>query len=133
MEKVAEVLAGLREEESRLRVELAGVQRAIAALEEVLGIAPTAAPVNASTPPAEPPAPGPYATGSLYEAVADYLVEIGEPRTARQIAEALLAGGYPTRARDFTATVRTMLQRELSTRQYGIRRDATDGRWFANE
>lgn len=140
MEKVAEVLAGLRDEEARLLVELAGVRRAIVALEQVLGGAPVepkpepepeSAPVT--TPSPEPPPPGPYATHSLYEAVADYLVETGEPRTARQIAEALQAGGYPTRARDFAATVRTMLQRNASATDWGIQRDVTTGRWFANE
>jgi hypothetical protein len=114
MEKVAEVLAGLRNEEARLRVELAGVQRAIGALQEVLGIAPPAQPqpaaVTAPTPAAvpalpKPEPPGPYATHSLYEAVALYLAEAGEPRTAREIADALQAGGYPTQSRDFTATV----------------------------
>jgi hypothetical protein len=141
MEKVAEVLAGLRDEEARLRVELAGVRRAIAALEEVLGIAPPAQPqpasVTASTPAPEstppepepePPAPGPYATSSLYDAVADYLAEDGEPRTAREIADALQAGGYPTRSRDFAATVRTMLQR--GPVDYGIERTETGPRWF---
>lgn len=145
MEKVAEVLAGLRDEEARLRVELAGVQRAIAALEEVLGIAPRPQPqpvsVTAPTPAPEPappePArpepepepPGPYATCSLYDAVALYLAEAGEPRTAREIAEALRAGGYPTRSLDFTATVRTMLQRQPL--DYGIERTDEGGlRWF---
>ncbi|HYC90019.1 MAG TPA: hypothetical protein VEO54_12460 [Thermoanaerobaculia bacterium] len=125
MNKIAEVLAGLRQEEQRLLVELAGVQRAIGALEEVLGTAP----VPAADP--EPPAPpAPYATSTLYQAVADYLVKTGEPRTTRQIAEALQAGGYPTRARDFAATVRTMLQRYGIASEFGIRRNETDGRWF---
>jgi hypothetical protein len=44
MKKVAEVLEGLREEERRLSVELAGVRRAIAALEEVMGIVPAQVP-----------------------------------------------------------------------------------------
>ena len=140
MEKVAEVLAGLRDEEARLRVELAGVQRAIAALEEVLGIAPPAQPQPASVtaptpvpepapPEPEPEPPGPYATSSLYDAVALYLSDAGEPRTAREIAEALRAGGYPTRSLDLTATVRTMLQRQPV--DYGIHRtDEPRLRWF---
>lgn len=123
MEKIAEALAGLRQEEERLRLELAGVQRAIVALEEVLGAAPAA-------PEPGPPPPAPYATSSLHEAVADYLRKAGEPRTARQIAEALRAGGYRTRARDFAATVRTMLQRDNFASEFGIHRSEIDGRWF---
>ncbi|HYK02071.1 MAG TPA: hypothetical protein VE974_09955 [Thermoanaerobaculia bacterium] len=140
MEKVAEVLAGLRDERKRLVVELSGVDRAIAALEEVLGIerVPEERTVTASAARAavEPPAaapqpePGPYASPGLYAAVAAYLTDAGEPKTAREIAVALQAGGYPTRATNFTATVRTMLQRTLSSREYGIRATPTGGRWF---
>jgi hypothetical protein len=129
MQKVAEVLAGLREERARLLVELAGVDRAIAALEEVLEGAPAPAPPPAPPPPA-PPA-GPYAkSAGLYEAVAAYLRDAGEPRTSRQIAEALQAGGYPTTATNFAATVRTMLLRTVSSRSYGIRQTTTGHRWF---
>jgi hypothetical protein len=124
MQKVADVLARLRDERAKLLVELAGVDRAIAALEEVLGSAP--APV--SMPP--PMIAGPYASaGSLYEAVADYLTEAGEPRTSRQIAEALQAGGYPTTALNFPATVRTMLLRTEASQPYGIRKTTTGHRW----
>lgn len=131
MQKVAEVLAGLREERARLVIELAGVDRAIAALEEVLGVAP--APVR--LPPPTPPAPaGPYASASgLYEAVAAYLKEAGEPRTSRQIADALQAGGYPTAATNFAATVRTMLLRTESSRSYGIQQTAIGHRWFVRD
>jgi hypothetical protein len=126
MKTVAEVLARLREEEGRLRAELDGVQRAIAALEEALGTAPAPQP----EPQPEPATPAPYATSTLFQAVADYLAKAGEPRTARQIAEALRAGGYRTRARDFAATVRTMLQRDGIASELGIQRNETDGRWF---
>jgi len=144
MQKVTEVLEGLRAERSRLLAEVAGVDRAIAALEEVLGIrteppAPApeepahAEPEVAPAPPA-PPAPprpaGPYAKAAgLYEAVAAYLREAGEPRTARQIADALRAGGYPTRANNFQSTVRTMLVRTESSHWYGIRRAERPGHW----
>ena len=146
VQKVAEVLAGLREERTRLLGELAGVDRAIAALEEVLGIRPAPAPepeppavadepkVESAAPPALPPPTGPYAkAGSLYEAVAAYLGKEGEPRTTRQIADALQAGGYPTRASNFAATVRTMLLRMESSSFYGIRQTVPGGRWFLRE
>jgi hypothetical protein len=137
MEKVAEVLAGLREERRRLVVELSGVDRAIAALEEVLGIEPAPEERLAVTTPAPSvpeeqaaPAPGPYAMSGLYAAVAAYLTDAGEPKTAREIAEALQAGGYPTRAANFTATVRTMLQRPFSVAPYGIHASETGRHWF---
>jgi hypothetical protein len=137
MKKVEEVLEGLREEERRLSVELSGVRRAIAALEEVMGTAPaqvperteTTAPPNAVAP-APAATPGPYAILSFYEAAVDYLTAAGEPRSAREIAEALRAGGYPTQAKDFTATVRTMLSRNLSTEPFGIVRSADRSLWF---
>jgi len=146
MKKVAEVLEGLRDEERRLSVELSGVRRAIAALEEVMGIVPaqvpertaatdgeqSAQPPNAGAPaPMDPP--GPYATSGFYEAAAAYLSSAGEPRSAREIAEALQAGGYPTRAKNFAATVRTMLHRKLSAEPYGIHVTENGGRWFARE
>lgn len=146
MKKVAEVLEGLRDEERRLAVELSGVRRAISALEEVLGSGQTqapertevaaseqsmAAPNGSATAPLE--TPGPYAASGFYEAAVAYLASAGEPRTAREIAEALQAGGYPTRAKNFTATVRTMLHRKLSAEPYGIHATETGGRWFARE
>ena len=137
MKKVAEVLEGLREEERRLSVELSGVRRAIAALEEVLGTQAqeraaevaqeqSAPPVSAGAP-APTATAGPYAASSFYEAAAAYLSSTGEPRTAREIAEALQAGGYPTRAKNFTATVRTMLHRILSAGPFGIHATETGG------
>lgn len=139
MKKVAEVLEGLQEEERRLSVELSGVRRAIAALEEVLGAQErpegtaqeqSAPPVSAGAPAPTVPS-GPYATSNFYEAAAAYLASAGEPRNAREIAEALQAGGYPTRAKNFTATVRTMLHRKFSTREVGIYPTETGSRWFA--
>ena len=131
MKKVAEVLEGLREEERRLSVELSGVRRAIAALEEVLGAQEQSAPLVSAGAPAPAVTSGPYATSNFYEAAAAYLSSAGEPRTARQIAEALQAGGYPTRAKNFTATVRTMLHRKFSTKEFGIHATETGSRWFA--
>ena len=138
MKKVAEVLEGLREEERRLSVELSGVRRAIAALEEVLGTEKQvegttqeqSAPSVSASAPAPTVPPGPYATSSFYEAAAAYLSSAGEPRTAREIAEALQAGGYPTRAKNFTATVRTMLHRRFSTSEFGIYATEIGSRWL---
>jgi hypothetical protein len=145
MKKVVEVLEGLREEERRLLVELSGIRRAIAALEEVTGTAPKLAQeqvqVQEQTPvivqqqntdtPAPMDTPGPYAMyGSLYEAAAAYLTTAGEPKAAREIAEALKAGGFQTRATDFTATVRTMLHRGFSARPYGIYPNESGNRWL---
>ena len=146
MKKVAGVLEGLREEERRLSVELSGVRRAIAALEEVLGVVPSQAPertdagaheqgalppnLGASVPTEQP---GPYAAGGFYDSAAAYLTAAGEPRTAQEIAEALLAGGYPTRATNFRATVRTMLHRHFSANAHGIYATEDGGRWYVRK
>ena len=139
MDKTAEVLAQLREDRARLRGELAGVERAIAALEGTTGVqepAPVAPapqveaprlPALAPLPP--PPPPGPYTPLGFYEAAALYLREAGEPKTAREIADALLAGGYRTDSANFRAVARTMLQRPFSARPYGID-DIPDGRYI---
>jgi hypothetical protein len=132
MSKVADVLRALREEESRLRVELAGVERAIRSLEEVLTAEAEAEEpqvvVAAAAEPARlsPPAETPYSWLRFNEAAATHLASVKEPQTARQIAEALIAGGFPTRSKDFQASVRTMLNR--ASRSDGIERTA-DGKW----
>ena len=75
--------------------------------------------------------PGPYAMyDSFYEAAAAYLTKAGEPKAAREIAEALKAGGFQTRATDFTATVRTMLHRRLSASPFGIYQSETGNLWL---
>lgn len=116
MSKVAEVLQALQEEQRRLSAELSRVERAIAALEQAGGTeestvsAPAAAP-----PPAPAPAEqGPYTLMHFNEAAAEYLAAAGEPKTAREIADALRAGGFQTNAKDFAASVRTMLNRTNS-------------------
>ncbi|HEX9981695.1 MAG TPA: hypothetical protein VGF69_00395 [Thermoanaerobaculia bacterium] len=151
MNKVAEVLEALREERRRLLAEAAGVERAIAALQQVLGGDVAAAePAPQNVAPVEPgggatasepaprdggtasePAPrGPYADyGGFYAAAANYLAQAGEPKTSAEVAEALRAGGYPTRAKNFKASVRTMLNRALDAESYGIYQVAGGGRW----
>jgi hypothetical protein len=76
---------------------------------------------------------GPYAGCGFYEAAEAYLSAEGEPRTAREIAEALQAGGYATRAKDFTASVRTMLHRTFSAELRGIQLTKVGRRWFTRE
>jgi hypothetical protein len=140
MDKLAEVLAELRNERRELLGKVAGLDRAIAAIEQTMGGAPPPpAMVQNSAPTAlqriapefqaEPP--GPYAMRGIYEAAAAYLSTIpGEPRSARQIAEALLAGGFQTKATNFPATVRTMMHRHLSATSYGIYATPAGDRWF---
>ena len=112
MDRVDEVLASLREERERLVGELARVEQAIASLE-------------GSTPAARL-----YAMHNAYEAAAHYLASVGEPRTTRQIADALVAGGFKTRSSNFTTILGTMLRRTESARQAGIHRTADQKRWF---
>jgi hypothetical protein len=141
MDKAAEVLARLREERARLAGELAGVERAIAALEEAMaGPAPVAAPprpepepprppLPSQPPPPEPP-PGPYRRLGFYQAAVLYLREAGEPKSAREIAEALLAGGYRTDSRNFVAVARTMLGRPEASIHFGIQEGKRRARWY---
>lgn len=104
MSTVAQVLQTLRNEASRLRAELDGVERAIAALE---GAAGPSAPVSEQSETARP-----YASLPFYEAVQLYLSTADGPKHSKEIAAALRAGGFPTRAKDFDASVRTMLRRD---------------------
>jgi len=130
MDRVAEVLAALRKEQQTLLQELSRVERAIAALEEVMGpgVGVRADPAALPPPPAPAPAPKPYADRDFYEATAEYLASAGEPRTVRQIADALLAGGFRTRAKNFAASVRTMLSR--AGEREGLRQTEDDTRWY---
>ena len=110
MDRVDEVLGTLREERKRLAAELARVDQAIASLEGAEASA------------------RPYAMLSLYEAAAHYLAAAGEPKTSREIAAALRAGGFKTRATYFTAIVSTMLKRS-SAGDFGIRKTRDGKRW----
>jgi hypothetical protein len=133
MDTVADVLARLRAEKERLSGELLGVERAIVALEQAARSAPPATvpvqPPPAPAPPQSVPEPGPYARLTFYAATAAYLQLAGEPKTMREIVEALLAGGYQTTASNFRASARTMLRRRTSARNFGIYESA-DGEHF---
>ncbi|HEX6096544.1 MAG TPA: hypothetical protein VF432_09490 [Thermoanaerobaculia bacterium] len=132
MSEVSGVLARLRERRAELAAELAGLDRAIAAIEEA---SREAAPPRVEAPPAPiAPAPekpaGPYRYLGFYEAAAAYLREAGEPKTVREIADGLLAGGYATTATNFRGSIRAMLRRWQPMREYGIRETDDGGRWF---
>lgn len=147
MDKVAMVLAELREEQKRLTLELARVGRVIAALEEAAkGVASSASdeapvvsrPAAEAVPavkaaPALPRGVGPYSLLSIYEAAARYLASVDEPQTSRQIADALRAGGFKTRSENFTGTVRTLLMRAEPSRAAGISRTSNGKRWFVRK
>ena len=83
-----------------------------------------AVPAPAAAEPARPETP--YAEWDLYEATTLYLATVGVPQTARQIADALRAGGFKTRSIDFAGTVRTMLHRRPTR---GIRLTSDGKRW----
>ena len=130
MDKISEVLAALREEQRRLAEELAGVERTIAVLEKAVSGESSAATERGAGQAAATLAIGPYVTLGLYQATADYLSAAGTPKTTREIADALRAGGYPTSSQNFTSTVGTMLRRRESAGAYGIRRTQDGKRWF---
>lgn len=64
--------------------------------------------------------PGDVASGSfaeltLTEATKAYLDMVKEPQSTAEIAEALERGGYPTRSRNFSNTVRSVLDRHAKS------------------
>ncbi len=130
MGRVDEVLVEMRRERERLVLELARVDRVIAALEEttapaVVSGAPDAGPAQ----PALPPGIGPYSLLDLYEATAHYLSTVNTPKSSTEIAAALRAGGFKTRSRDLVNTVRGMLRRK-DGRSTGISVTGDGKRWF---
>jgi hypothetical protein len=133
MDTVTDVLARLTAERDRLAAELDGVERAIAALRQAIGATPateTSAPEAPAAPDPSPPPPGPYAGLGFYEAAAAYLATAGEPKTSREIADALIAGGFSTKAADFRSSARTMLKRQFSAQSFDIYQTETADRWF---
>jgi len=132
MDNVTAVLAELHEEHRRLSAELARVERVIDVIVELSGGEPQVRATAPNAPPRPVPAAAslPYVTLNLYEAVAAHLAEVNEPQTSRQIAEALVAGGYPTRSAYFGNVIGTMLRRKDSTRTYRISVTADGRRWF---
>ena len=132
MDNVTAILAELQEEHRRLSAELSRVERVIDVIVELSGADPqvrATAPAPVRFAP-DAPASLPYVTLNLYEAVAAYLAEVQEPQTSRQIADALVAGGYPTRSTYFGNVIGTMLRRKDSTRTYRISVTADGRRWF---
>lgn len=140
MAKVEAILAELREERERLRRELGRVERVIAVLEDPDGMSAAAgerattvntaaAAAETVTATATPVVGQPYTMLDLYEAAAKYLASVDTPKTSRQIADALRAGGFKTRSKKFGGTVRTMLRRS-SARSAGIRATSDGKRWF---
>lgn len=146
MDNVGAVLAELEEERRRLWMELARVERVISVIEELARPEPrmaiaaaepitvVALPEVPALPPPPPPPPAPkpqpYAALDVYEATAAYLAEVGEPKNAREIADALIAGGFRTRSKYFTNIIGTMLRRRESTRPHRISVTADGKHWF---
>jgi len=147
MDNVAAILAELEEERRRLWMELARVERVISVIEELARpritiaaaepIAVLALPELPAPPPPPPPPPvakpQPYAALDAYEATAAYLAEVGVPKNAREIAEALVAGGFRTRSRYFTNIIGTMMRREESRRFHRISVTPDGKHWFVRK
>lgn len=133
MSKITAVIAELREEEARLKLELSRIGRVLEALEGTLVVSggEERARAGAASAAAEPASPETsYAQYDLYEATTLYLAQVGVPQTARQIADALRAGGFKTRSTDFAGTVRTMLRRRPTR---GIRITSDGKRWVFSD
>jgi len=138
MNTIAEVAAKLRAERQNLLVELSRIDRVLAALGEAAGLEPIpAAPATTAHPLVVYPTdvlgrtPGPYSMLSVCEAAAVYLASVGEPKTSREIADALRAGGLRTTAKSLTDTVQKMLRRSGS--YCGISATSNKKRWFVRK
>jgi len=136
MGKVDEVLAEMRRERERLAVELARVDRVIAALEQAGAVAAHGEEKVAIVPPGAAPAQvswprgvGPYTLLDIYEATAHYLSTVDTPKSSTEIAAALRAGGFKTRSKNLVNTVRVMLRRK-DGRSTGISVTKDRKRWF---
>ena len=143
MNNVAAVLAELEGERSRLWAELTRIERVISVIEQLTRPKPAVTVVSATPiaalplpepppPPPPPPAakPKPYTSLDVYEATAAYLAEVGVPKNSREIADALIAGGFPTRSKNFCNVLGTMLRRRESTRPHRISVTADKKHWF---
>ena len=135
MSRIAEVLAALRDERQTLLAEVSRIDRAIEARQDAAGTGPITTgtkPIttSAGTYPADPygRALGPYSMCSPCEAAMAYLEEVGEPKTSREIAMALLAGGIRTTSKRFADTLHKALRQNGS--YYGIRQTSNGKRWF---
>jgi hypothetical protein len=134
MGKIDEVLAEMRRERERLAIELARVDRVIAALEETSAVARHAQEQATIVPPAAaqanlPQGVGPYSLLDIYEATAHYLSTVDTPKNSTEIAAALRAGGFKTRSKRLVNTVRVMLRRK-DGRSTGISVTKDGKRWF---
>jgi len=135
MNMIAEVAAKLRAECQNLLAELSRIDRVLTALEETAGLEPIpAAPAITAHPLVVYPTdvlgrtPRPYSMLSVCEAAAVYLASVGEPKTSREITDALRAGSLRTTSKSLTDTVRKMLRRSGS--YCGISATSNKKRWF---
>jgi hypothetical protein len=151
MDRLEETLAALRYERGRVAAELARLDLAIGALEEIAnggrsaaaaavagatgataaGVAPAVGSPGAAAKAADaaPVTYTYYAALDLYEAAAHYLSTVTQPKNSVEIAAALRAGGFKTRSVNFAHTVRVMLRRK-SARETGIHTTSDGRRWF---
>lgn len=119
-----DTLVFLRARREALGAQLEELDTLIAGLQKLMSGAaveePAAKPKPAPEPepqpepqPLPPPvaAPAPYANMDVVDAARHYLRACNRPMPTREIAEALIAGGYPTRSRKFVSTVNTLLRR----------------------
>ena len=158
MDRLQETLAALRYERGRVAAELARLDLAIGALEEIanggrpdgaaVGTTAASGATAATAAKVAPAAVSPggaakaadaapvtypyYAALDLYEAAAHYLSTVTQPKNSVEIAAALRAGGFKTRSVNFAHTVRVMLRRK-SARETGIHTTSDGRRWFVRD
>jgi hypothetical protein len=143
LESIATRHAALLAEAAELEPIMAGLRKLV----NRSGHAVPAAPVTQVTAPPvkrEPKAPhsaavsrtetepsGDYRGMELIDAAHKYLGSVGVPKSTREIANALVAGGLSTKANNFPGTVSAMLRRPKAV-TLGIKKDEKLG-WYLGQ
>lgn len=82
--------------------------------------------------PADPDNPKPYRGMTYGDAAYDVLVKVGKPMLTRDLAEALLEGGVETKARNFVATLYSLMYKdgrfEMENRHWDIKEGEKPGK-----
>lgn len=89
------VLADLRKEREKIDFLIEGLESRIKGMGGTVEPAPTAVMTFVSVQETPRSAPGPYAGMTIYEAAEKYLAKAGEPKSTRDIFDALTQGGLP--------------------------------------
>jgi hypothetical protein len=108
-----------------LKAKRAGLDQAIAAIEQIIGVSTSTTPATVELGPGVTIKPGMFHGMSLTEAAVAYLRVTKQKRSIRDIADALEQGGFYHTSKDFTNTVRAVLARNAAQEGGEIVKDGT--------